>query len=149
MPNSCREQAVQAVLALLQSVSGITFERNRRTAIGSDELKIADRGVLFEGDEEQNDSFAGEDAFNLPLLVQFAAGKSGADGAAHCNAQRAAIQRALLANRTLGGLVRDLQITAPGEWLGVDIDSDDFEGFMLTILVRYATVEGDPFTFFN
>jgi hypothetical protein len=146
----CRELVAAKVLTVLQAIAGISFERNRRAALGDDDFKGGDaRGVLFEEDEEPSDNFTGEDAFDLPFAAQVAFKLSGEDAATLANTWRAQLQKTLLADRTLGGLARDLQIVAPGDWVGADIESDHVEGFVLAFNVRYATVEGDPFTFSN
>lgn len=144
----CREQVVAAYLAVLQTVTGLSkFDRNRKVAITAKELPM---GILFEGDEQPNDTFSGEDAFDLPLVAQIALEHAGAEGATACNLARANLTKAVLADRTLGGVCRDLIITDPGDWIGVDIDAEDeTEGFMFAVQIRYATVEGDPFTFSN
>ena len=71
----------------------------------------------------------------------------GADVARKSNNARATIIKALQADITLGGLVRDVLIDDPGDWVGTATDSDDTEGFVLQVDVLYATNEGDPFTF--
>lgn len=146
MTDPCREQVAKQVKTLLESITGLTAARNRRTAISEKDMPIA---VLFEGDEEDNTSFTGENAYVLPLLIQVAVNLSGEKAAAACNNWRAALTKAFLADRTLGGLVRDLNIVDPGDWIGVDVDADDAEGFLFGLRVQYATLEGDPFTFFN
>lgn len=144
MSDPCREQIAVAVLSVMTAITALPSERNRKIALATDELP---RQILFEGDETPFDLFAGQDGYQLPLLIQVAVAKSGAAGATDCNSWRAQLQKKLLADRTLGGLAMNLEITEPGDWIGVDIDSDDVEGFMLSLTVTYATVEGDPFTF--
>lgn len=148
----CREQIAVAVLAVMATVTGLTAERNRKTPLTAGENGAAGdlpRQILFEGDETPIDVFTGEDAFDLQLLIQVAIQKAGAGAATECNTLRAKLQQALLADRTLGGKCRDLQVTEPGDLVGVDVDADECEGFILALLVRYATVEGDPFNFSN
>jgi hypothetical protein len=143
-PGPCREQIVVAVQGVMAGITTLPSERNRKVALTSDELP---RQILFEDDETPFDLFAGQDGYQLPLLIQVAVAKSGAAGATDCNSWRAQMQKKFLADRTLGGLAMNLEITEPGDWIGVDVDSEDFEGFILSLTVTYATVEGDPFTF--
>ena len=148
----CREQIVAAVFTIMGAVSDLPADRNRKTPLnGSEPGKPGDmpRQILFEGDEQEIVEFCGEDAFDLPLLIQVAIEKSGAEAATECNTLRAKLRQALMADRTLGGLCRDLKITEPGDMVGVDVDAEDCEGFILALLVRYATVEADPFNFSN
>lgn len=156
-PVPCRERVVLAALSVLQSVIELPCERNRKVSLqapvdgqGGD----LPRSIIYEGNEIPSDHFSGQDAFDLTLLVQVALNKSGADGASESNLMRAKLQRAFLADRTLDGVAQNLEIVEPGDWIGVGIEmaggessSDDFEGFILSLTVTYATVEGDPFTF--
>jgi hypothetical protein len=144
-PVPCREQVAVNAKAALTAISGLTVERNRRDPIhAEDDLN---RAILFEGDEMPENVFCGQDGYRLPFLVQVALPGSGEEAATAANVLRAKIVKGLCADRTLGGKTSDLQIIEPGDWIGVDVDVDNYEGFFLAFEVRYATVEGDPFTF--
>jgi hypothetical protein len=148
----CREQIAAKLKDVLMAVTslpgltGLTLERNRKTTLAGADL---DSLIQFEGDELTSVVFTGEDSYELPLMLQATFAANGESAATRSNFLRATLIKALLADRTLGGLARDILITDPGNWVGVDCDSDDVEGFMLGLLVKYATVEGDPFTFSN
>lgn len=151
-PVPCRERIVAAVKSVMESVTGLPVERNRKTPVqGADEGQESELplNILFEGDEADDTILTGEDGYLLPLLAQVAIDGSGEDAATKCNGWRAQLRRKLMADRTLGGLARDLVVTEPGDWIGVEVVGADIEGFMLAMEVRYATVEGDPYTFSN
>lgn len=152
MTLSCREQLVAAIFAIVEAATDLPAERNRKVALqGPEDEGGGDlpRAILFEGDEVETDAFTGEDAFELPLLIQVAIDQVGAGAATTCNDIRARLRQALMADRTVGGLARDLVVTDPGNWIGVDVEAENFEGFMLGLTARYATAENDPFTFSN
>lgn len=154
MPKSCRQQITEAVLAALgaipvQEIQGgefkaITLELNRRVAIEESDAPIL---ILFEGDETPLNDFSSEDAYELAFAVQAAVNGSGSVAVAFANNLRAEVEKALFADRTLGGVARFLELNDGGDWIGVEIDSANTEGFMLAFRVGYATKEGDPFTF--
>ena len=154
MAKSCRQQIAEAVLAVLatvpdQEIEGgqsraVTVELNRRVAIEESDPPIL---ILFEGDETPVNDFSSEDAYELSFAVQAAVNGSGIEAVAFANSLRADVLKALFGNRTLGGLVRFLEATDGGDWIGVDLDSSKTEGFLLAFRVGYATREGDPFTF--
>jgi hypothetical protein len=151
MADACREQIVAAVAALLETAAAALathpkVERNRRDPLDDADLPGL---ILFEGQEIPLNDFSSEDAYRLSLLVQCALKGSAAAAAAAANNLRAAIMKGLLADVSLGGLVRNLEIVDAGDWIGTPTLSDDTEGFMLQADITYATVEGDPFTFAN
>jgi hypothetical protein len=154
MAKSCRQQVVEAVLGALaaipmQEIEGgqykaVTLEVNRRVAIDESEPPIL---ILFEGGETPLNDFSSEDAYELTFAVQAAVNGSGAIAVTFANNLRAEVEKALFADRTLGGVGRFLELHDGGDWIGVEIDSARTEGFMLGFRVGYATREGDPFTF--
>lgn len=146
MADSCREQIVCAALKSLKTIDDITVERNRRDALTDEELPSL---ILFEGPELPLNDFSSEDSYRLSLLVQGSFKGKPADVARDANNMRAMIIKTMMADVSLGGLARNLEISDPGDWIGTPTESDDTEGFVLQFDVTYATKEFDPFTFEN
>jgi hypothetical protein len=154
MTKSCRQQIAEAVLTALaaipdQAVAGggsksVTIEANRRVPITDDVIPYIG---LFEDTEIPANDFSSEDAYQLSFMVQGAVLGTGGDAVGRANALRAEVIKALFADRTLGIGVRFLELSDTGDWIGVDIDSAETEGFLFGFHVGYATREGDPFTF--
>lgn len=146
MTDTVRETIVQAWVAALSAIDGVTVERNRRVPIS--DAEVADKAFLapFEGDEQDVTEYTGEDAYALPLIVQGAVKGSGPAAATAANNLRGKVIRALFADRTLGGKCRDLVLDNNGEPIGLPVDSSEIEGFIAAFIVSYATKEGDPFT---
>lgn len=149
MADSCREQiacAVETLLTAMADTIDVTpkVERNRRDPLQDADLPSL---ILFEGQELPLNDFSNEDSYRLSLIVQGSFAGHGADAAKAANNLRASIIKALIADVSLGGLTRNLEIVDAGDWIGTAAESDDTEGFMLQADVTYATVEGDPFTF--
>jgi hypothetical protein len=149
MPTACCERiaaGVQAALQTISTISGLQVERNRRDPLKEDELP---RLLLFEIDEVDDTLYVGEDGYAKRFGIQGAISGTAAGAAQSANALRAEVIRALKADVSLGGLARDLVLDDTGAWIGIDAASDTpMEGFQLTAAVRYATVFGDPYTFF-
>lgn len=155
MEKSCRQLVAEGVMTLLEEVPALetadgTFrepvlELNRRTPLGAeDELPSL---IVLEAEENPLNDFSSEDAYDLFFIVQGTVKGEGALAVELCNHMRAQVIKALFADRTIGGRVRMLELSDTGDFLGVDVDSVEVEGFLLGFRVHYATVEGDPFTF--
>lgn len=153
---SCAERISNALKTTLEKladqygekfeIAKVNVERNRRVALDDADLPIL---VLFEGEAIPSENFSSEDGYDFPFAVQAAIQGSGDDAASRANALRADLLSALYADRTLGGLARDLEVTGAGDWLGCDPPASDIEGFMLALTVTYATRESDPYFFEN
>jgi hypothetical protein len=141
-----RTDCRRCLMAALQQISGIKTARNRRVALEVADLPMA---ILFEGDENPNDTFTRAKTPSISnWRSSFPSTSDGADGATlQCLARQDPAAAAVRSH--LGRPGRDLQITSPGDFIGVDVNAEEQEGFLLGVLVRYATIEGDPFTFFN
>jgi len=153
MADTCRQRIVNVILARLGTVPplecvdgaprSVNTELNRRATLGEADLPSQ---ILFEGVETSPNIFSGEDDYIFPLFVQGAVQGTGAEATLVANRLRGEAMKALLVDRSLGGLVRVLEVTEPGDFVGVDV-SVDAEGFLIGLRVEYATREGDPFTF--
>lgn len=142
MPTPCREQVVAAIKTALDGITGIvglTVERDRDEHVEEADLpKLA----LFEGDESLAPDFSGEDGFELQVDIE------GYAALADLAVLRASVDAAIFADRTLGGLARDIDVAAEAGPQRLDMDSAaPTKSFVRSYRVLYATVEGDPFTF--
>jgi hypothetical protein len=160
MVKSCRQQIVEAAFAIVQTIpaqetaggaySDVKFFLNRRTPLVSDDDAGAPADVpaaiLFEGGETPLNDFSSLDLYELTLVLQLAAKGAGEEAVAWVNNLRADAIKVLKADLTLGGLVRWLEITDPGDFIGAETAAET-EGALLAFTVHYATKEGDPFTF--
>ena len=142
MAPPCREQIVAALstrLAQIAGIAGLIVERDRTVPITGPEMP---RLVLYEGNEAPAPDFTGEDGFELQLDVEGYAASAGVA------ALRAATDAAIFADRTLGGLARDVELANEAAPQRLDMDqAAAAKGFVRSYRVLYATREGDPFTF--
>lgn len=142
MPTPCREQLVAALatrLAAIAGIAGLAVERDREHPVTAAAMP---RLVIYEGDEQLSPEFSGEDGFELQLDVE------GYAAAADMPGLRAAVDAAVFADRTLGGLARDIDFASEQAPQRLDMDqAAAAKGFARSYRLLYATREGDPFTF--
>lgn len=142
MATPCREQVVAALAARLAGIAGIAglvVERDRTVPLAGPELP---RLVVYEGDEKLWPGFTGEDAFDLQVDVEGYAASAG------LAALRASADAAIFADRTLGGLARDVELASEAAPQRLEMDqAAPAKGFVRSYQITYATREGDPYTF--
>ena len=142
MPTPCREQLVAALatkLAAIAGFAGLEVERDREEPVTGPELP---RLVVYEGDEQLSPEFSGEDGFELQIDVEGYAASADMPGL------RAAVDVAVFADRTLGGLARDIEFAVEQAPQRLDMDqAAGAKGFARSYRLLHATREGDPFTF--
>lgn len=142
MVATCREQIVAAVVARLEAITGVpglAVERDREQPITAAELP---RLIVYEGDEQLAAEFSGEDGFELQIDVE------GYAAAANLAELRGRLDVAVLSDRTLSGLARDVDIASEAAPQRLDMDqAAPAKGFARSYRILYATIEGDPFTF--
>lgn len=154
MAVACREQIVAAFaarLAAIAGIAGLTAERGRDQddPITDDVVPIL---VVLQGVETphgEGECFLGERAATLVIAVEgYIAGATPTDAKQQAAVLRAAAERALLTDDTLGGLARDLRLMSepPPPRLTLDA-AQPVAGFATGFEVDYATLESDPFTF--
>ncbi len=149
MTTPCREQiavAVKAVLAGITGVTGLAVERDRVSALEADDLP---RLILYEAEEAGESAFTGEDGYLLSVDIEGFAGGAAEDAAASALATlRAKVDQAMLADQTLGGLIRTMSLGEEPEDSRLELASSaPAKWFTRSFVLEYATAEGDPFTF--
>ena len=152
MPTPCREQIVAAsksVLALIATPSGVTVERGRTMPITDDALPLL---VLLQDPDTphgEDESFTGERAYTLNIAVEgVIAGATDLDARAQLAVLRAAAERAMLSDATLGGIARDVRLMTEPPPPRLQIDSGlPVAAFAIGFEIDFATLETDPFTF--
>ncbi len=152
MSDPCREQIVAAVLAALDGITGIRVLREdmdpAAAAESGGDTEEFPQYRIYEADEFPQVDFSGEDAFRLAIDVEIWA--DGADGAAAMKAVggfRALADQALLADVTLGGLARNLELSDEAPPMRGAPGGNTVRATSRRYLVDYATREGNPFAF--
>lgn len=150
---SCRQRIVERAFETLRAVPvqeslggeyrPVKLELNRRVALEEVDLPS---NILFEGNELPLNDFATMDLYELGLVLQIAARGSDEVAVEYVNSLRAEAIKALKADWTLGGLVRWLELTDAGDFIGAEVPAQT-QGALLAFVVHYATREGDPYTF--
>jgi len=134
-------------IGVQESTSGefraVKVELNRRAPLEENDLPSA---VLFEAAEIPLNDFSSMDLYEFGLVVQIAQKGSGIAAVEFCNTFRADVVKLLKSDISLGGLVRWLELTDAGDFIGAELPAQA-EGSLLAFLVHYATREGDPYTF--
>ncbi len=137
---SVRERILLAVVARLQAIAGATVRRD--TAL-PERVPAGGLLVLRDGGEVPRADFAGADQYDLRIAVEVFVDTG--DPTASLDALRTEIVRALLGERTLGGLAVDLREGATSELDPLHVEgAAPFQARALDFVVDYWTAEGDP-----
>jgi len=147
----CRSQIIAALEELLGAVEGLSpgvveVEPDSMIDIDRD---ILPRARLFDQGQQPQADFCGEDAYTLNIDIEiYARGESQRAALDLALLLRARAEKAILADITLGGLVRNLQFDTETAPLRSPMANQGFcRGSAVRLLIDYATREGDPFAF--
>jgi hypothetical protein len=137
------EQIAVALAGVIDSVDGLTCLRPKRVHF-VDELTAEGTVVLTQESPEKADATLHTQDWRQPFSVLVIAVDSDAETASidtRLNALRSDLEKALLADPTLGGLAIDTVIDAP-TYFGTAAIS----GIELKLNVHYRTAYADPYT---
>lgn len=145
MAKTIEQQAVEAFVAAVDGVAGLTVYTDRQAAIESGDLPAAN--ILVTGSTPEDFVGHGVDAHRLQLVVALydkaAAGETITE---QLSTLRGQVRQAIAADHTLGGLVVDTIET------DCDVDAAELAGApkagaaAIAFDVLYWTRAGDPFT---
>lgn len=148
MPTPVQEQLVAAIKTALDGISaiaGLTAEREREEMVETDEIPFL---ALYELEVTPQEEFAGEDGWSLAVQIEGLAQGATRVAARQAAAElRAEVVKAVLADRTLGGLARD--VLSSNELAPAQLDykvADTVAEFAVAFDVLFATAEGNPFS---
>lgn len=147
---SVRESVVAAALAKLNAITGVAGLSIERERGGADSLTAAElpKLLLFEGVETEVTAFSFEQSFRLQLIVMGAVrAASDVAAATALNTLRAKADQAMLADTSLGGAARIVELDPEFEAQEPTIEGGPVaRAFLKAYQVEYAIAEGDPFT---
>lgn len=139
--NSVRERILQAVLASLRTIVGPTVKRDAALP-----ERIPEGGLIVlrdNGDAPRAD-FAGADQYDLRLAIEVFADTD--DPTVSIDGLQTRIAKALLADRTAGGLAVDLRPGSVSELDPLHVEgAAPFAARAIEFVADYWTVEGNPY----
>ncbi|MGE5515086.1 MAG: hypothetical protein ACM31D_04620 [Bacteroidota bacterium] len=157
MTEPCREQVAVAFSARIETlgqgaspaITGLTVERERSDPVTPDDMPLI---AVYDGDQVPAPNFAGEDGWDLSLVVQgLATGATALEARQAANRIEAHVLKVVMdpaGDPTMGIGIRDIQPEAEPRPLALVPDGDaPSAAFSLAFTVSYATAEGDPFNF--
>jgi hypothetical protein len=147
--DTCREQilqAVEAALAGITAIAGITVERERLDPVASDALPFL---AVYDDGDTPGENFSGQRDYTLVVTVEgYSAGTTVLDGRQKADELKARVEAALYADVTLGGKALDLRPNAEPSPARMDWEVPaDVGSFVAAFEIDFATSETDPFTF--
>ncbi len=145
MPLTVREQVIAALLARLQTIPGVTVERERDAEVTADLCPLLVALDAGQGEPERGTAGVTEYALAVEIEAHVTAASGAAAGAA-INDLYGQVLAAIAADETLGGVAVDAAEGALGAWVDHPSGADPVAGFKLEFTFRYWTKPRDPFT---